>query len=80
MISGKLFEFSLRGYALSGSLSSYLAEFAVPFDLGIPKSMHVSARLSRNAKKPTIQRCMQHGSEDWVRRVCDRRRPNDETR
>ena len=80
MISGKLFEFSLRGSALSGSLSSYLAEFAVPFDFGIPKSVYVSARLSRIAKKPTIQRCMQEGSEDWVRLVCDRRRPIDEAR
>ena len=80
MISGKLFNFSLRGYALGVSISSYLAEFAVPFDLGIPKSTYVSARLSRNAKKPTIQRCMQSGSEDWVRLVCDRWRPIDEAR
>ena len=80
MISGKLFDFSLRRYALGVSISSYLAEFAVPFDLGIPKSMYVSARLSCNAKRPTIQKCMQYGSEDWVRLVCDRRRPTDEAR
>ena len=78
MISGKLFDFSLRECALGVSFSSYLAKFAVPFDLGIPKSMYISAILSRNAKRPTIQKCMQCGSEHWVRLVYDCRRPIDE--
>ena len=80
MISGKLFDFSLRGYALGVSVFSYHSEFAIPLDLRIPKSMYVSAGLSRNAERPTIQMCMQYGSEDWVRLVCDRRHPLDEAR